>query len=90
MWRLHGDEIVDGSATFVTPAWDPSRRELRGSWQNPQDIAGGAFVTDFVYDAQRRRLYGVQVLLFAPGRRKAAYLVELEALLRTFHVEPRS
>lgn len=86
MWRLHGDEVVD-------PRWDSTEGGLpvlQGSWQNQRDIAGGPFITRFVYDRSRRRLYGVQALLFAPGQRKAAFLVEMEGLLRTFHVERES
>jgi hypothetical protein len=86
MWRLHEDEVVEDTYTFSTPFGAPERRELRGSWQNRRDIAGGPFITHFLYDASRRRLYAVQALLFAPGQRKAGHLVELEALLRTFQV----
>jgi hypothetical protein len=87
MWRLHGDTLVEERARFAPGRLgDAPSLCLRGMWQNAPDVAGGPLVTHFVYDARRRRLYGVQALLFAPGREKRPFLRELRVLAETFRI----
>ena len=84
---LHGDTLVEPGPVLSMPADPAVRTVLRGMWRNPEDVGGGAVVTHFVYDAAHRRLYAAQAQLFAPGRRKQAFLVELEAMLCSLRLE---
>ena len=84
--RLYGDTILGGDYRFeesqlgVHPAI-----LMRGIWQNEEDVTGGPFLTYFVYDVSRHRLWAVDLLLYAPGLEKHPYMRELEALGSTFH-----
>ncbi|UCE03805.1 MAG: DUF4837 family protein [Candidatus Latescibacterota bacterium] len=84
MWRLHGDRLVESECGFVSPAGGEA--QLHGVWQNERDVGGGPFMTRFVHDPRRGRLYGVQALLFAPGRPKHPFMRELRAMLDTFRI----
>ncbi|HZL86448.1 MAG TPA: DUF4837 family protein [Candidatus Krumholzibacteria bacterium] len=84
---LHGDTLVEPGASLSTREDPAERAVLRGMWRNPKDVGGGPVVTHFVYDAANRRLYAAQAQLFAPGRRKQAFLVELEAMLCSLRLE---
>ncbi len=85
--RLHGDTLVEPGPALFTTAVAPERTVLRGMWRNIHEVGGGPIVTHFVYDAVHRRLYAAQAQLFAPGRRKQAFLIELEAVLLTLRLE---
>lgn len=84
---LHGDTLVEPGPALTIRADPAERTVLRGMWRNPEDVGGGPVVTHFVYDAAHRRLYAAQAQLFAPGRRKQAFLVELEAVLCSLRLE---
>ncbi|MFQ5601577.1 MAG: DUF4837 family protein [Candidatus Krumholzibacteriia bacterium] len=87
MRRLHGDTLVEDRNVFERSSLGPyTALQLTGVWQNTSQVAGGPFVTHFVYDGRRRRLYGVQGLLFAPGRDKHPWMRELRALAATFRL----
>ncbi len=85
--NLHGDTLVEPGAALSIHRDPAERTVLRGMWRNRRDVGGGPVVTHFVYDAAHRRLYAAQAQLFAPGRRKQAFLVELEAMLRSLRLE---
>ena len=87
LWRLHRDTLLDEHTRVEPGELGPySGLLLSGVWQNAGDVAGGPLRTHFIYDASRRRLYGVQVLLFAPGRDKRPFVRELLALAATFRM----
>jgi len=85
--RLHGDSLAVDTCRLRVEPTAPERLVLRGGWENRAEVAAGPLVTYFVYDAPRRRLYGVQGQLFAPGQRKRSTQIEIEALMRTFRLE---
>jgi hypothetical protein len=87
MWRLRGDVLADaGLAWSAARLGEAAAVRLVGLWQNRADVGGGVLRTYFLYDGERRRLYGVQAQLFAPGQRKSDFLHELEAIQRSFRL----
>lgn len=85
MWRLHRDTLIEERSEWVGSI-ATGLALLRGVWQNQEDVAGGPFRTRFVYDRERARLYGVQASLFAPGRPKHAFMLELAAIQASFRL----
>ena len=61
--------------------------ELRAVWSNPpEDLfpAGGPMITWTVACPAQDRLYLVDAWLYAPGRDKYEYVLQLETILSTF------
>lgn len=83
LWRMNRDTLVEAQCRFEREAPDAT---LSGVWQNAEHVAGGPFVTRFVYDVVARRVYAIQGLLFAPGRPKHAFVRELRAVLASFEL----
>jgi hypothetical protein len=84
LWRLNKDTLVEEESDFETM---PGGALLVGVWQNEREVAGGPLITRFVHEPAARRLFGIQGMLFAPGRRKHSFFRELRALLYTFTSE---
>jgi hypothetical protein len=60
---------------------------MAGYWSNCRSIAGGCYETHFVYQALRRRLWAVDLLVYSPGVPKHPSFRELRALAETFSFE---
>lgn len=61
--------------------------ELQAEWRNPPDLrwpAGGPFITRTVTCDTQDRTYLLDAWLFAPGKEKYEYMIQLETLLDTF------
>lgn len=87
LWRLHGDTLRQEDLQLRSGRLGTiSCQVLEGIWQNRQDVGGGVVHTSFVHDADRRRLYGVQVQLFAPGHEQHPHVRELLAWAETFRI----
>jgi hypothetical protein len=85
LWRLHGDLLLASTARVEAGRLGAhAGLVLHGTWQNPAEVAGGPLETYFVHDAARRRLYGIQLQVFAPGKPKHAAMRELRTLAATF------
>jgi len=56
--------------------------KLAGFWEG--DTYGGPFRTIFYYDQVSGRLYGLNLLVYAPGLAKHPYMRELHAIAETF------
>jgi hypothetical protein len=60
--------------------------EVQGVWSSPPDAwpAGGPYITRVLECPQQRRVYLVDGWVYAPGRDKYEYLVQLQTILDTF------
>lgn len=56
-----------------------------GLWENDGKVAGGPFINYTFHDPLSRRVYMIDVAVFAPSRDKVPYLRRLEVLAHTFH-----
>jgi hypothetical protein len=75
--RIESGEVEVGGAAGV---------EVRGAWSSPPDAwpAGGPFITRIVRCPGQNRDYLLDSWVYAPGRDKYEYLVQLETILDTF------
>jgi len=65
--------------------------EVRGAWLNPPEAtwpAAGPFIVWSVACPQQDRLYLIDAWLYAPGKDKWEYILQLETILQTFRCGP--
>ena len=62
--------------------------KLEGIWLNNEKIMGGPFRTYFFNDILQSRAYIIDIHVFAPGKKKWFYLMELESVAATFETFP--
>jgi len=65
--------------------------ELQGQWRNPPERnwpAGGPLITRTVTCDAQDRTYLLDAWLYAPGKEKYEYMIQLETLLDTFECTP--
>jgi len=55
-----------------------------GLWENDAKVAGGPFRNYTFYDALSKRLYMIDIAVFAPGEDKLPYLRRLDIMAHTF------
>ncbi|MGD2046892.1 MAG: DUF4837 family protein [Gemmatimonadota bacterium] len=63
---------------------------VQAQWQNAPDLnwpAGGPFITYAITCANQDRTYFVDAWLYAPGKEKYEYMIQLETILGTFECE---
>ena len=60
----------------------------RGLWRIPEKVLGGPFACYGIYDAERRRIFMIDVAVFAPDREKVPLILEMEVIMETFRVPP--
>ncbi|HAC07886.1 MAG TPA: hypothetical protein DCF71_18735, partial [Gemmatimonadetes bacterium] len=61
--------------------------QIRAEWTNPPDRgwpAGGPFITRAVVCENQNRMYLVDSWLYAPGKKKYEYVIQLETILDSF------
>jgi hypothetical protein len=61
--------------------------QIRAQWQNPPDRgwpAGGPFITRAIVCEGQNRMYLVDGWLYAPGKEKYEYMIQLETILDSF------
>lgn len=73
---IEGRQVLNGSPTYTYQA----------VWNNPPDEypAAGPFITRVVDCADQGRRYLVDSWLYAPGRDKYQYMIQLETILNSF------
>jgi hypothetical protein len=86
--RYDGDRMDRSRTRFdETRLGDYAALRMSGYWFNDRHSpAGGFYETYFVWDQERRRLWAVDLVVYAPGREKTPLLRELRALAETFRV----
>jgi hypothetical protein len=62
--------------------------KVEGIWENNEKVMGGPFRTYFFNDTLQNRSYIIDMHVFAPGKKKWFFLMELEAVASTFKTEP--
>jgi len=83
--RYDNDEMDRERASFERArigSYDAVK--MAGYWYNERDVVGGCFATYYIYDPSAKLLWGLDLLVFAPGRPKHAMFRELLALAETF------
>ena len=55
---------------------------LRGVWQNDSLVAGGPFISYFLFDQDT--LFVIDGIVFNPGERKTDYLTKMEVIMNSF------
>lgn len=80
-----GDEVVT-KYLYSQPTTFLGRKALitTGLWENDEKVAGGPFKNYTFYDPLSRRVYMIDVAVFAPDREKAPYLRRMDIMARTF------
>jgi hypothetical protein len=82
-------QVVDREALRIGPLPSDNLRgtEIRGVWDNPPGSlwpAAGAFILWSVSCPHQNRLYLVDAWLYAPGKDKWEYMLQLETILNSF------
>ena len=82
-------QVVDRNALRTGPLPSDNLRglEIRGAWSNPPGSlwpAAGAFILRSVSCPHQNRLYLVDAWLYAPGKDKWEYMLQLETILDSF------
>ncbi|MDT8368168.1 MAG: DUF4837 family protein [Longimicrobiales bacterium] len=64
--------------------------EIQGSWMNPPDSgwpAGGPFILRSLVCPDQDRVYLIDAWLYAPGKEKYEYMIQLQTILESFRCE---
>ncbi|MDH5588878.1 MAG: DUF4837 family protein [Gemmatimonadota bacterium] len=82
-------QMVDTTALFEEAGGDTERpsNQIQGIWKNPPDLpwpAAGPFITRVVTCPGQDRMYLVDAWLYAPGKEKYEYMIQLETILDSF------
>lgn len=83
------EQEVDEDAATVQPHTLDGRQGLRlqAQWRNPPDLgwpAGGPLMTYTVTCDEQDRTYLIDAWLYAPGREKYEYIIQLETIVDSF------
>ncbi len=83
-WNIYDEDVIEPDMTETEETTFLGRPAIKivGVWQNEKHINGGPFRTYCFLDG--KRLYLVDLLVYAPGMDKIPFLRELEAICRTF------
>ncbi len=81
---------LDNVFVETEPFFGREAVRVQGQWQNlPESTwpAGGPFITYGITCANQDRTYFVDAWLYAPGREKYEYMIQLETILETFECD---
>jgi len=79
--------VRDGMAVQTIDREGASGTEIRAQWRNPPDLgwpAGGPIVMRALTCDSQDRTYLIDAWLYAPGKEKYEYMIQLETILDTF------
>ena len=79
--------VLDDSSERTFDFSGNAAYELRASWRNPPERnwpAGGPLITRTVTCDNQDRTYLLDAWLYAPGKEKYEYMLQLETLLESF------
>jgi len=57
--------------------------KTRGLWKMENDFMGGSFVNLTIWDEANQRSVSVDGFVYAPGKDKRNYMMELEAMVQS-------
>jgi hypothetical protein len=84
------DVPTDNVFIETTPFLGHEAVRVQAQWQNPPDRgwpAGGPFITYGVTCINQDRTYLIDAWLYAPGKEKYEYMIQLETILGTFQCD---
>lgn len=97
MGTKHIPGAIDGSYLITEAAYSPhiftthldkkNAYKVKGKWEVYKDFMAGPFVSYFVEDSKHKRLVVVEGFTYAPVVKKRDLMFELEAIIRTLHIE---
>jgi hypothetical protein len=61
---------------------------VEGTWKMINGAMGGGFVHQTVYDANQKRLYMIEYMVFAPNFKKRPFVRQFQAMINTFETNP--
>ena len=70
------EKVVDFAGRYAV--------RLNGIWQNEKHVMGGPFRSYGFYNESDKRLYLIDLAVYAPGERKTPYLRQLDGIASTF------
>lgn len=74
--------------SIKTVRWgERSLTEVRGLWKISEEFLGGPFLSYWYVDKAHKRIVAVEGFLLAPNEKKHNTMIQLEAILRTFHLQ---
>lgn len=85
-WKMYFKDVMRRDlVTFSRSELGPyDAIRIDGYWEKKDDIYGGPFISYFILDGYRSRLWIVDLLVYAPGFDKHVLLRELISLAETF------
>jgi hypothetical protein len=82
------EQVIDTARVFERTVEVDGRQafEVQAVWQSPPEAwpAAGPFIARLIPCPEQDRLYLVDAWLYAPGREKYEYMIQLETLLDSF------
>ena len=84
------DVVTDDAVISVEPFLGHDAVRVQAQWRNPPERgwpAGGPFITYGLTCANQDRTYLVDAWLYAPGKEKYEYMIQLETILETFECD---
>lgn len=86
------DVVLEGMAVDTLQPEGREVLQLQAQWRNPPDRgwpAGGPFITRVVTCDEQDRTYLVDAWLYAPGKEKYEYMIQLDTILESFRCAGR-
>jgi hypothetical protein len=82
---MHNEELVAESLVWSEEQLGISMAvKLAGAWNSNAFAGGGPFESYFLADPEGKRVFCVDLLVFAPGMEKMAFFRQLRATAATF------
>ena len=84
--KFYGEDRIVREYTRVEKGEFLGREALivEGLWENEKEVAGGPYKAYCFYDPPTKRVYMIDIAVFAPGQRKMPFLRQLEVIAHTF------
>lgn len=87
--KYHEGQVVDLANADAGPVEYQGRQgyQIQAIWKNPPDLnwpAAGPFITRAVICPAQDRMYLLDAWLYAPGKEKYEYMIQLHTILDTF------
>jgi hypothetical protein len=89
VWGQYDGDVMDSTLVSfrVARLGEYPAIEMSGYWSNSRSVAGGCYITFWVYEERQKLLWAVDLLVFAPGMPKSPLFRELLAIAETFRYE---
>ena len=86
---LLGMEIVEGYTKFERVSFSGrDALEMEGLWENNEKGIGGFFRSYAFFEPKTKRIYFIDISVFAPDKEKMPFIRQLDIIAHTFSTEP--